>query len=474
MKLALARGRRWRRLAVRTTAAKGAILCAALMALALTLAGPGAAQEPGGVAYSIELTGTVDPASAAWLDEALSDAERAGGEVALVRLDTPGGLDTAMRDMVQRVIAADLPVIVYVSPDGARAASAGLFVTMAADVAAMAPQTNIGSATPVQLGPAPDDEVLGHKVRNDAAAYVRALADGHGRNADLAERMVRGAVNVPAEHALASNLIDATAASERQLLAELDGFRVQGPKAQTLDTADLRIERHDTPFLHELRQLLVNPTVAFLLVLAGLAGLALELSSPGTIGPGAVGAVSLLLGLYGTVQLPVTLVGILLILLAVGLFIAETQLASGGILGGAGVGALIAGGLFLFDTDSPVFDVSVPATVAGGAVLGAFTLFAASKALSARGAAPRGELEQLLGAAGSVSTPLDPVGQIFIRGAIWRARAANDERLEHGERAVVESVDGLTLGVRRAGVSERPSDGDASGNPPQPHEGSSS
>ncbi len=170
MKLALARGRRWRRLAVRTTPAKGAILCAALMALALTLAGPGAAQEQGGVAYSIELTGTVDPASAAWLDEALSDAERAGGEVALVRLDTPGGLDTAMRDMVQRVIAADLPVIVYVSPDGARAASAGLFVTMAADVAAMAPQTNIGSATPIQLGPAPDDEVLGHKVRNDAAA----------------------------------------------------------------------------------------------------------------------------------------------------------------------------------------------------------------------------------------------------------------------------------------------------------------
>lgn len=473
MKLSLARGRRRRRLGVRTTAAKGAILCASLIALALTWAGPGVAGEPGGVAYSIELTGTVDPASAAWLDEALSDAERAGAEVALVRLDTPGGLDTAMRDMVQRIIAADLPVIVYVSPDGARAASAGLFVTMGADVAAMAPQTNIGSATPIQLGPGPDDEVLGRKAENDAAAYARALADGHGRNADLAERMVRDAVSVPAERALASNLIDAAAASERELLTELDGFRVRGPKAQTLETADLRIERHDTPFLHELRQLLVNPTVAFLLLLAGLAGLALELSSPGTIGPGAGGAVSLVLGLYGTVQLPVTLVGILLILLAVGLFVAETQVASG-ILGGAGVGALIASGLFLFDTDSPVFDVSVPAAVAGGAVLGAFTLFAASKALSARGAAPRGEPDQLVGAAGSVSTPLDPVGQIFVRGALWRARAADDERLEHGERAVVESVDGLTLSVRRAGAGERPSEGDASGSPPQPQEGSSS
>lgn len=473
MKPTFANGRGWRELGVRTSAARAVALCAPLVALALALAGPATAQERG-VAYSIELTETVDPASAAWLDEALSDAERAGAEVALVRLDTPGGLDTAMREMVQRIIGADLPVVVYVSPDGARAASAGLFVTMAGDVAAMARETNIGSATPVRLGPGPDDEVLGRKVENDAAAYVRALADGHGRNADLAERMVRDAVNVPAERALASGLVDATAASERQLLAKLDGFRVQGPKAQTLATADLRIERHDTPFLYELRQFLVNPTVAFLLLLVGLAGLALEVASPGTVGPGAIGAVSFLLGLYGAVQLPVTVVGILLILLAVGLFAAETQVPSGGILGGAGVGALIASGLFLFDTESRVFDVSVPAAVAGGGVLGAFTLFAASKVLSARGAAARGEREQLVGAAGSVTTPLDPVGQIFVRGALWRARAAGGERLDHAERAVVESVDGLTLGVRRARAGERPPQRDVPDRPSPSREGSSS
>jgi membrane-bound serine protease (ClpP class) len=377
--------------------------------------------------------------------------------------------------MVQSIIAARLPVIVYVSPDGARAASAGLFVAQAADVAAMAPQTNIGSATPVQLGPGPDSEVLGRKVENDAAAYVRALAAGHGRNADLAERMVRDAVNVPAERALEENLVDAVAPTERQLLEALDGFRIQGPKAQALDTTGLRVERQEMPFTYELRQFLVNPTVAFLLLLAGLAGLALELASPATIGPGAVGAIALLLGLYGAVQLPVTLVGALLLVLAVGLFIAETQAPSGGILGAAGVGALIAGGLLLFDTDSPVFDVSVPAAIAGGVAIGGFTLFAASKALSAGRAPARGGPEELIGAVGSVRSPLDPTGQTFVHGALWRARTADDVTLAEGERVVVEQVDGLTLRVRRAGPADRSSEEGAAGGPsPEYDERSSS
>lgn len=460
------------RLRPRWLALWGALTVAAL---ALTLAGTGAAQSPGGLAYSFELTGTVDPATAAWLAEALDDAERAGAEVAVVRLDTPGGLDTAMREMVQSIIAARLPVIVYVSPDGARAASAGLFVAQAADVAAMATQTNIGSATPVQLGPGPDSEVLGRKVENDAAAYVRALAAGHGRNADLAERMVRDAVNVPAERALEENLVDAVAPTERQLLEALDGFRIQGPKAQALDTTGLRVERQEMPFTYELRQFLVNPTVAFLLLLAGLAGLALELASPATIGPGAVGAIALLLGLYGAVQLPVTLVGALLLVLAVGLFIAETQAPSGGILGAAGVGALIAGGLLLFDTDSPVFDVSVPAAIAGGVAIGGFTLFAASKALSAGRAPARGGPEELIGAVGSVRSPLDPTGQTFVHGALWRARTADDVTLAEGERVVVEQVDGLTLRVRRAGPADRSSEEGAAGGPsPEYDERSSS
>lgn len=272
----------------------------ALLGAALLVAGLVHAQARGGVAHSIELDGTVDPATERWLDAALDDAEEAGARIAIVRLDTPGGLDASMRSMVQRILSAELPVVVYVAPQGARAASAGLFVTLAADVAAMAPGTNIGAATPVQIGGGGQSEVLGRKIRNDAAAYVRALAEGRDRNADLAERMVRDAVSVSASRALERDLVDFVAPSERALLDEIDGFRVAGPGGETLDTAGLRIERREMPFQYEAMQLLVNPTIASLLLVAGLIGIAIEIFSPGAIVPGVLGAIALLLGLYGT------------------------------------------------------------------------------------------------------------------------------------------------------------------------------
>ena len=421
---------------------------------------PTMAQRPPARAHSIELTGTIDPATAAWLEEALSDAEEARARLAIVRLNTPGGLDRSMRDMVQNILAADLPVVVYVSPDGARAASAGLFVTMSADVAAMAPQTNIGSATPVQIGPGDPDEVLKRKVGNDAAAYVRALADRHGRNADLAERMVRDAVNVPARQALRERLIDRVATDERALLRQLDGFRIEGPKAQVLDTTGVRIERREMPFQYEVRQLLVTPTIAFLLVMVGLFGLAIELATPGALGPGALGGVAVVLGLYGTVQLPVTLVGVVLILLAIGLFVAETQVASGGVLGVAGIGSLIAAGLLLYETDSPVYDVSVPAAVVGGALLGGLVLLVTSKALATRRQPARGGPEDLVGERASVRTALDPEGQVFVGGALWRARVSGGANLQAGDAAMVEAIEGLTLYVRPVGGEDEEAAGE--------------
>jgi membrane-bound serine protease (ClpP class) len=310
----------------------------------------------------------------------------------------------------------------------------------------MAPQTNIGSATPVQLGPGDETEVLGRKVRNDAAAYVRALATAHGRNADLAERMVRDAVNVTAGRAEQAGLVDFVAASERELLMRIDGFEVKGSKAQVLDTDGVRIERQEMPFHIEVLQLLVNPTVASILLLAGLAGLAIELFSPGGIAPGVLGAIALLLGLYGTAQLPVTAAGIALLLLALALIAAETQVPSGGLLAGGGVIALIGGVLVLYDTDSEAFAVSVPAAVAAGLLLGGFTVFAASKGLAARGARPWGGSDSLVGERGVVRARLDPVGQVFVDGALWRARAENTVPV--GRRVEVEAVDGLTLTVR--------------------------
>jgi membrane-bound serine protease (ClpP class) len=430
-------------------------LCPALVAcgLALLIVGPAPGQpERGRLAYSIELTKTIDPATEAWMGQALDEAKDKGAAVAIVRLDTPGGLDDSMRAIIKDIIAAPMPVVVYVSPDGARAASAGLYITQAGDVAAMAPQTNIGSATPISIGPGEQDRVLGRKIRNDAAAYVRALAEGHGRNPDLAERMVRRAVNVTAAEAQRARLIDVVASSERELLDRLDGFRVKGPKARTLDTAGLEIQRRDMPFQYDLQQLLVNPTIAYLLLLAGLAGIALEILSPGAIAPGTLGAVALILGLYGTAQLPVTAAGVLLLLAALGFFVAETQIPSHGVLGGAGILALVAGGLLLFDTDSEAFDVSVPAAVAAGGVLGGFTLFAVSKALSARREPVRTGWEELVGKEGIVRTPLDPVGQVFVQGALWRARTADGgTALGPGDRVTVESVEGLTLEVSPAG-----------------------
>src|SRR5918994_1692249 len=232
-------------------------LIAALAALvaAAVLAWPVGAQQSGTVP-SIELTGTIDPATAGWISSALEDAR--GAPLAIVRIDTPGGLDTSMREIVQDIIDAPVPVIVYVSPDGARAASAGLFITEAADVAAMAPQTNIGSATPISIGPGETNEVLGRKIENDAAAYVRALAEGHGRNERLAERMVTDAVNRTAEEAKRAGLIDVVASTERELLRKLDGFQVRGPKSQRLETEGLVVERHDMPFQYDLLQIVVN------------------------------------------------------------------------------------------------------------------------------------------------------------------------------------------------------------------------
>jgi membrane-bound serine protease (ClpP class) len=433
------------------------LIALAAITAGLLLAGPLAAQEPeGGLAYSIELTGTIDPATEEWLGRALEEAAEEGAELIIIRLDTPGGLVESMRTMVQDILADPTPVVVYVSPDGARAASAGLFVAQAADVAAMAPQTNIGSATPVSIGPegAEDiDETLGRKIENDAAAYVRALTSEHGRNAELAEEMVLEATNVTAAEALEENLIDVVAPNQEELLAALDGFEVQGSKSGTLETEGLTIRERDTPLQFQLLQIIVNPNVAFLLLLLGLAGLGLEAFNPGTIVPGSLGGVALLLGLYGSAQLPVEIAGVLLLLLGVGLIIGETQVPSG-ILGAAGVISLAAGGLLLYDTNSDEFGVNPPVIIVLSLAIGAGLVFVVRKVLESRREPVRTGWEEMVGAVGEVREPLDPIGQVWAGGALWRARVAGgDEPIARGDRVRVESVEGLTLNVRLLGAN---------------------
>src|SRR5688572_3566115 len=358
-------------------------LLAVLLGVAALVA-PAGAQDGSDLAVSIELPGSIDPATEEWISSALEDAADDGAELAIIRLDTPGGLDSSTREIVKAVISAPMPVVVYVSPDGARAASAGLFVTQAGDVAAMAPQTNIGSASPISISGADIDEVLGRKIENDAAAYVRALAAEHGRNPDLAEEMVREATNVTAPEALDAGLIDLIATDTDDLLEQLDGFVVEGPKAGALDTDGLEVDERDMPLQYDLLQLIVNPNVAFLLILVGILGLAIELFSPGLLLPGGVGLVSLVLGLYGSAQLPVTAAGIILLVAGIGLIIAEAHLPANGILGFVGVAALAVSGLLLFDTDGEGFGVSAPLVIGVALGLGGLLAVAVKKVVEAR------------------------------------------------------------------------------------------
>jgi membrane-bound serine protease (ClpP class) len=422
----------------------------AALTVAPALAQPSSSGSTG-VAYSIQLQATIDPATQKWVGSALDDAADQSAKVAIIRLDTPGGLSDSMRSIIQDMAAAPMPVIVYVSPDGARAGSAGAYITEAADVAAMAPETNIGSATPIAIGPTGGSQDLSRKIKNDAAASMRALAGAHGRNRHLAELLVTKAKNLTAREALRDNLIDEIAPDQETLLRKLDGFHVQGPKAQVLHTAGLEIENHDLPFTYQLLEILVNPNVSYLLILLGLIGLGIEIFNPGLIAPGTLGLISFLLGLYGSAQLPVTLTGILLLVFGLAMIIAEAHLPTHGILGASGVAALIASGLLLYDTNTSSFEISPVVVVVVGVLLGGSLAFAVERAVRARRQPKRTGWEEMIGAVGEVREPLDPVGQVFLQGALWRAQLTDGDgdrrELERGSRVRVESVEGLTLHV---------------------------
>jgi membrane-bound serine protease (ClpP class) len=424
----------------------------AAIAVASALGQAPSAGRSGGIAYSIQLQATIDPATQKWISSALDDAASEHARIAIIRLDTPGGLSDSMRSIIQDMIAAPMPVVVYVSPNGARAGSAGAYITEAADVAAMAPESNIGSATPIAIGPGGESQDLARKIKNDAAASMRAFARAHGRNAKLAQLLVTKAKNLTAREAKRDRLIDLVSPSQTALLHQLDGFRVKGTKAQVLHTAGLQIEDHNLPFTYQLLEIIVNPTVSYLLILLGLVGLGIELISPGLIAPGTIGLISFLLGLYGTAQLPVTLAGVLLLIFGVALIVAEAHYSAHGILGASGVASLIASGLLLYNTNSSAFGISVPVVVAVGLALGGLLAIATERAVRARRQPKRTGWEEMVGAIGEVRQPLDPVGQVFVEGALWRAELAEGDGhghgLERGSRVRVESVDGLTLHVR--------------------------
>lgn len=391
------------------------------------------------------LTGAVDPVMLEFVQRVLRQAEEDAFDAVVFKLDTPGGLSTSMNDIVRAILATELPVYVYVSPSGGRAASAGVFITYAADVAAMAPGTNIGSATPIAGSGQELPEDLRKKVINDAVAKITELARERDRDEQFAEAAIREAENLGARDALEQDVVEYIVEDVRALLEASDGTTVE-PKDVRLELADAVIVRAEPPLTLRILKKLVDPNLLFLLFGAGLIGLAFELTHPGAVLPGVVGGISLLLALFGLSVLPATGAGIALLVLAAALFAAEAVAPGGGVLGGSGAVALLLGGLLLFD-DSSGYGVSPWLAVAMAASMGAFFIFILRKAVQTRRLAPTTSAGSLLGMAGTIrrAPSADEPGVVFVDGELWQFRSRSP--MSAGDRVHVTAVDGLELEV---------------------------
>jgi membrane-bound serine protease (ClpP class) len=400
----------------------------------------------------LEVRGAITPTIANYIERGIDQAERDGAAAVVIQLDTPGGLDDAMRRIMQRIIASKVPVIVYVYPPGGRAASAGLFITEAAHVAVMAPDTNIGSAHPVQLGGATPDKTMTEKVENDAVAILRSVAGTRGRNVDWVEQAVRQSVNVPAREALELKVVDLVAPDYPALLAAVDGRQVQlatGPA--TIHTADAELHRLPMSWSEQVIQTISDPNIAYLLMTVGMYGLIYELANPGTWLPGVIGAIALVVGLYALGTLPVNWAALALIALAFALFLADVFVTSGhGGLTAAGIVTLALGSLFLFSGGDT--DLRVSPWVVGGVVLGSggFFLLVVRAVYRSRWRPPSVGGEALVGQVGTVLRDLTPEGQVRVAGEQWRARLepAAAAPICRGAKVQVVAVDGLTLTVQ--------------------------
>ncbi len=400
----------------------------------------------------LTVKGVAGPAMEGYIRRGIKKAEADGATCAVIRLNTPGGLMTSTRDIVEEILASDVPVAVYVWPEGAQAASAGAFIVLCAHVAAMAPTTNIGASSPVILGGGGEgtsaqlDRLL-KKSTNDAAALVRALAERHGRNAEWAEKAVREAVSASATEAAQKGVVDFIATDLPDLLAKMDGRQVklQGGKTVTLHTkgADIRFVAM-TP-RESFLMLISLPDIAYILLLLGIYGIIFELKSPGFGGSAVVGVLCLILGLYSLSALPVSFAGAAFMVLGIAFFVAELYVTSHGALTVGGVICLALGSFML--VEAPGLRISVPVILAGVGATTGFFGFALRAVVLAHRQKPTTGAESLIGEHGVARTDLDPTGQVFCQGALWQA-TAQGRNIAKGEPIEVVHVDGLRLTVR--------------------------
>ncbi len=397
----------------------------------------------------VRVSGAINPVIADFIATELAAANAAGAPAFLMEIDTPGGLDTAMRDIIRALLASRTPVIVYVAPSGARAASAGALITLAADFAAMAPGTNIGAATPVSIGGgAGMDETMKHKVVNDAVAYARSIAEQRGRNVEWAERIVRDGASTSAQEAMELKVIDLLAESRDDLLKQLDGRRyLRDGKERHLKLGGVEPVLREMGWGKRILDAVSNPTVAYLLMMLGILGIFFEISQPGVILPGVIGALAILLALFAFQALPINYVGVLLILLALVFFLLELKVVSYGMLSICGVIALAFGSLMLIDSPDPALRISlavIVSTVLSCAGIILFCLWSVTRAQ--RRPVITGQ-EGMIGAHGQAVTAVQRSGKVFVNGEYWDASA--DEELPAGTEIEVTGLgEQMTLQVK--------------------------
>ncbi|HCO38424.1 MAG: nodulation protein NfeD [Aquificota bacterium] len=391
----------------------------------------------------------VTPLMVDHIKRSLQKAEKEGGSLFILELNTPGGLESSMREVIQEFQRTPLPVVVFVYPPGGRAASAGAIITLSADVAVMAPGTNIGAATPVQMGGEKMDEAMKQKVMQDMLAFVRSIAKEKGRNPEIAEKMVTQAISLTPEEALKERIIDLIATDRKDLLEKLDGRVIKKHgREMVIKAKDLQVVEVGKSLREEFLSIITNPTIAYMLLLIGFYGIFFELYNPGTIIPGTVGIICFLLGLYGLGVIGINWLGLLLILAGILLLILELITPTFGGLAVAGAIALALGSLILISPDSPYGDIPISVIATMVILTVGFFLFAGRLGLKAQRRKKMLGAEELIGEQGEAYTDfVRGKGKVFIHGEIWNA--ISDEPIQKGDTVVVEEVKGMTLKVRK-------------------------